>query len=299
MTSGGPGWELWRTFDAVMREGSLSAAARALGLTQPTAGRHMAELEAALEAGALFTRSARGLQPTEAAQALAPHARAMASAADTLVRTASAPADAVAGVVRISASEVVGAEVLPPILALLHQAHPGLVFELVLTNASSDLLQRDADVAVRMTRPRQQALVAKSLGEVGVGLYAHRDYLARLGPPASLEDLAGHALIGFDRDEAVLRSGYAELANLPPFALRTDNHLAQLAAVRAGFGIGLMQDALARRDPALTPVLRNLWAARLEAWVVMHEDMRATRRMRITFDALADGMTAHIRAGQL
>ena len=298
MASVGPGWELWRTFDAVMREGSLSAAASTLGLTQPTAGRHMAELEAALGAGALFTRSARGLQPTEAAQALAPHARAMAAAAGALVRTASAPADAVAGVVRISASEVVGAEVLPPILAALHRSHPLLVFELVLTNAASDLVERDADVAIRMTRPRQQALIARSVGWVGIGLYAHRDYLDQAGFPATLEDLADHAMVGFDRDEAVLRSDYAELTVLPAFALRTDNHLAQLAAVRSGFGIGVMQDALALRDPALTPVLHGLWTARLEAWVAMHEDLRATRRMRLTFDALADGMAAHVRAAK-
>src|SRR5690349_6370561 len=117
MELGEPGWELWRSFDAVMREGSLSGAARTLGVTQPTAGRHIAELEAGLGAGALFTRSARGLQPTETAHALAPHAQAMAAAAAALVRTASAPADAGAGVVRISASEVIGAEVLPSVLA--------------------------------------------------------------------------------------------------------------------------------------------------------------------------------------
>ena len=296
MASSEPAWELWRTFDAVMREGSLSAAARALGLTQPTAGRHIAELETALGAGTLFTRSARGLQPTDIAQGLAPQAQAMAATAAALVRKASAPTDTVAGVVRISASEVIGAEVLPHILADLRQEHPRLVFELVLTNASSDLLRRDADLAVRMTRPQQKALLARAVGRISLGLYAHRDYLARSPPLADVGDLAAHALIGFDRDAAALRSIQAILGELPTFALRSDNHLAQLAAVRAGFGIGVVQDAIARREPTLAPVLRHAFAAELDTWIVMHEDLRTTRHMRIVFDALVHGMTAHARA---
>jgi len=297
MAHGEPGWELWRSFDAVMREGSLSGAARILGITQPTAGRHIVELEAGLGAGALFTRSARGLQPTETAHALAPHAQAMAAAAAALVRTASAPADAGAGVVRISASEVIGAEVLPSVLAALRADHPLMVFELLLTDASSDLLRRDADLAVRMTPPRQQALLAKAVGRIRLGLYAHQDYLARSAPLETMEDLTRHALIGFDRDEASLRSIHAELAVLPDFALRTDNQLAQLASIRAGFGVGIVQDPIARRDPMLVPVLRDAFTAHLDVWIVMHEDLRTTRRMRIAFDALADGMAAHVQAG--
>lgn len=295
MTS--PGWELWRTFDAVMREGSLSSAARVLGLTQPTAGRHITELEATLRTGALFTRSARGLQPTEIARALAPHAEAMAAAAAALVRTASAPTDAAAGVVRISASEVIGAEVLPPILASLSSTHPGLTLELLLTNASSDLLRRDVDLAVRMTQPRQQALLAKSVGRVRLGFYAKRDYLARSAPIESAADLARHALIGFDRDEASLRSINAVWPDLPSFTLRTDNQLAQLAAVRAGFGIGVVQEPIASRHRELIHVLSDTFTAHLPIWVAMHEDLRSTHRMRIAFDALVEGLTAHVRAG--
>ncbi|SDA36394.1 DNA-binding transcriptional regulator, LysR family [Sphingomonas sp. NFR15] len=289
---------MWRTFDAVIREGSLSSAARALGLTQPTAGRHIAELEAQLSAGALFTRSARGLHATETARALAPHAAAMAAAAAALIRTASAPANAAAGVVRISASEVVGVEVLPPILATLHAAHPGLALELLLTNTTSDLLRRDADIAVRMTQPKQQALLAKSTGRIRLGFYAHRDYLARSAPIENAADLASHALIGFDRDAASLRAINAVWPDLPGFALRTDNQLAQVAAVRAGFGIGVVQDPIARRDPALFPVLRDTFIAHLPVWVVMHEDLRSTHRMRIVFDALVKGMTAHALASE-
>lgn len=297
MDKRGPGWELWRTFDAVMREGSLSSAARVLGLTQPTAGRHIAELEAGLSTGALFTRSARGLQPTETAWALAPHAATMAAAAAALVRTASAPADAAAGVVRISASEVIGAEVLPRILTSLHAAHPGLTLELLLTNAPTDLLRRDADLAIRMTEPKQQALRAKSVGRIRLGFYARDDYLARSSPIGSPADLARHAMIGFDRDAASLRSINAVWPDLPSFTLRTDNQLAQVAAVRAGFGIGVMQDPIASRDPALVPVLRDIFSAYLPVWIVMHEDLRSTHRMRIVFDALVEGMAAHVKAG--
>jgi DNA-binding transcriptional LysR family regulator len=297
MDLGGPGWELWRTFDAVMREGSLSAAARTLGLTQPTTGRHIAELEAALSTGALFTRSARGLQPTEVARALAPHAEAMAANYAALVRTASAPTDAAAGVVRISASEVIGAEVLPPILTKLNTAYPKLSLELLLTNAPSDLLRRDADIAIRMTQPKQQALLAKSVGRIRLGFYAHRDYLARSAAIETVADLANHAVIGFDRDAASLRALNAVWPGLPSFALRTDNHLAQVAAVRAGFGIGVLQDPIAGRDPGLVPILRDRFTAYLPVWIVMHEDLRSTHRMRIVFDALANGLEAHVKAG--
>jgi DNA-binding transcriptional LysR family regulator len=298
MATDNPAWDLWRTFEAVMREGSLSGAAKTLGLTQPTAGRHIAELESALGAGGLFTRSARGLQPTETARALAPHATAMASAAAALVRTASGPTDAAVGIVRISASDVVGAEVLPPILSALHIAHPGLTLELLLTNASSDLLQRDADIAIRMTQPKQQALLVKSVGQIRLGLYARRDYLARVAPIERTEDLAERAVIGFDRDAASLRSINAVWPNLPAFALRTDNQLAQMAAVRAGFGVGVMQDPIALRDPTLVPVLRTAFTAHLPVWIAMHEDLRATHRMRIVFDALVKGMAAYIDSGR-
>lgn len=290
-----PAWDLWRTFAAVMREGSLSSAARALNLTQPTAGRHIAELEASLGTGALFTRSARGLQPTEMAQALAPHAATMAATAAALARTASAPVNAAAGVVRLSASEVVGVEVLPPILRIVQEAHPALTVELVLTNSSSDLLRRDADIAVRMTQPKQQALLAKSVGRVSLGLYARRDYLARSKPIGEAADLAHHALIGFDRDAASLRALNAVWPNLPPFALRTDNQVAQVAAVRAGLGIGILQTPIAKRDPALLPILPYVFTAHLPVWIVMHEDLRSTHRMRIMFDALVNGMAAHVK----
>lgn len=141
-----------------------------------------------------------------------------------------------------------------------------------------------------MTQPKQQALLAKSSGRIGLGFYAHVDYLARSAPIASAADLANHALIGFDRDSASLRTINAAWPDLPSFRLRTDNQLAQIAAVRAGFGIGVVQDPIATRDAALRPVLRNTFIARMPVWLVMHEDLRSTHRMRIVFDALTEGL---------
>ena len=290
-----PGWELYRSFLAVLAEGSLSGAARELNLTQPTIGRHIEALEATLGV-ALFTRSPRGLDATDAAIELRPYAQAMAANAEALLRAASDGGREARGTVRITASEVVGAEVLPPILADLREAHPGLVIELVLSNRNEDLLNREADVAVRMVRPTQGALVARRIGEVPLGFHAHRRYLQRSGTPLSLGELAGHSLIGFDHETAVIRSlrerGIAVDRGI--FALRSDSDLAQLAAIRAGFGIGICQIGLGLRDPDLVHILPAALDLTLETFVVMHEDLRASRRCRVVFDALAVGLADYL-----
>lgn len=287
-------WELYRSFLGVLREGSLSGAARVLGMAQPTVGRHIAALEAALGL-ALFTRSPNGLLPTEAALALQPHARAMESTAAALERTAASYGDGVRGVVRVTASEVIGLEVLPPVLARLRGRHPELRIELLLSNEVQDLLQREADVAVRMARPSQEQLVARRVGAVELGLHASSGYLARYGTPASLDDLGGHALIGYDRPTPFVRAG---LKRWPQFArerlaLRTDSDTAQLALIRAGAGIGVCQVALARRAPQLVRVLPDAFSLPLETWVTMHEDLRDSPRCRVTFDALVEALAAH------
>ena len=167
-------WDLYRSFLGVLREGSLSGAARALGITQPTAGRHIAALEEVLGT-ALFTRSQAGLMPTEVAAGLRAYAEAMESTAAALERAATGHGEDVRGVVRISASEVIGVEVLPPILARLRERNPELKVELVVTNQVQDLLRREADIAVRMMRPRQEQLVARRVGQITLGLHAHND----------------------------------------------------------------------------------------------------------------------------
>lgn len=289
------GWELYRSFLGVLREGSLSGAARALGLTQPTVGRHVAALEAALRVP-LFTRSSSGLMPTDVALALRAHAEAMESTADALARAATSFGEDVRGVVRISASDVVGVEVLPPIVARLRQRHPALTIELALTNRVQDLLRREADIAVRMTRPGQTQLIARHIGGIELGLHAHRDYLARCGTPRDAGELVRHALIGHDRPTAFIRqiAGSFPGFDRGAFALRTDSDLAQLALIRCGAGIGACQAALAKRDPALVRVLPKAFAGRLDIWVTMHEDLRGSPRCRAAFDALAEGLDAYV-----
>ncbi len=193
---------------------------------------------------------------------------------------------------------MVGVEVLPPILARLHQAHPELAIELALSNRVQDLLRRDADIAVRMVRPVQEALLTRHLGDVELGLYAHPNYLGRRGTPREPEELAAHALIGFDTETAYIRRLIVERAVLRRrmFALRTDSDLAQLAAIRAGFGIGGCQVALARRQPVLVRVLPQAFCPRLEIWLTMHEDLRASARCRTVYDALAAGLSDHLAA---
>ncbi|HUO94027.1 MAG TPA: LysR family transcriptional regulator [Rhizomicrobium sp.] len=296
MAGAPPGWDLYRSFLAVLRQGSLSAAARALDLTQPTLGRHVQELEASL-GQTLFTRSQAGLLPTRAALQLQPHAEAMASAASALLRAASGALDEPEGSVRLTASEVVGVEVLPPILAAFRELHPKIVIELSLSNLNQDLLRRDADIAVRMARPTQSALLAKKIGTVPVGLFAHRRYIACHGMPSSIEDLArSHTIIGFDADAAAVRT--VRQTGLPItrdlFAFRSDSDHAQLAALRSGFGIGGCQKRVAARDSDLVPVLVDAFRYALEMWLVMHEDLRASRRVRLLYDHLAEQLSAYV-----
>lgn len=292
-----PGWELYRSFLAVMREGSLSGAARALDMTQPSLGRHMRELESTLGA-ALFARSPQGLVPTELARELLPHAQAMASASAALQRTASAGRGEVSGTVRLTASEVIATEVLPSILADFRERHPGIVIELAPSNQAADLLRRDADIAVRMLQPTQEALIARHVGRVELGMFAHKRYLESHGYPQTLAELSGHALIGFDTETPYIRRLRPE--GVPyareHFALRTDSDLAALAAIRAGFGIGIMQVNLAKRDAQLIRLFPLELSLALETWVVMHEDLRPSLRVRRLFDHLASGLESYTQA---
>jgi DNA-binding transcriptional LysR family regulator len=286
-------WELYRSFLGVLREGSLSAAARALGVAQPTVGRHIAELEAALGLP-LFTRSQLGLLPTEAARALRSHAEAMDSTAASFRRAAESHGDGVRGTVRLSASDVMGAEVLPTILAALRRRYPQLAIELVLTNRVQDLLRREADIAVRMTQPKQDVLMARRVADVVVGLHAHKDYLARHGTPKKPEDLAQHSLIGFDEETPFIRAASSRMPGWTrsSFGLRTDSDLAQLALIRAGCGIGACQVAIAKRDDSLIRVLPRHLEIKLETWITMHADLRGSARCKVTFDALVEALAA-------
>ncbi len=267
-----------------------------LGLTQPTVGRHIDALEDALGL-TLFTRSPRGLTATPAAVALAPHGEAMAAAAAALGRSASSEAALDRGVVRVTASEIAGCEVLPPIFAGFHARHPGVAVELAVTNRNEDLARGDADIAVRMVRPTQSGVVARRIGSARIGLYAHRDYCARFGAPRSFADLSHHCVIGFDRDSRSSRSAGAFASELKrsDFGFRCDSDVAQLAALRAAVGIGGCQEGIARRSKDLVPILPGAFQIALEVWLVMHRDLKSTRRVRLMFYWLAEGLSAYVK----
>jgi DNA-binding transcriptional LysR family regulator len=278
-----PDWSHYRALLAVLRTGSLSGAARELGLTQPTLGRQINELERHLGA-ALFIRS---------------HAEVMARAAEAMARAASGGADETRGVVRVTASDIVGVEVLPPLLASFRRCHPNVKIELDLSNDIEDVLHGAADIAVRMVAPTQEALVARKIGVVGIGLYGHRRYFDGAAAPSRPAEIKGHALIGFDRERPYLR---ALMKRLPitreDLTFRADNDLAQLAAIRAGLGIGFIQHAIARRDSDLIAVCPLEIGISLDMWLVLHEDLRASRRMRLMLEHLAAGLSAHVAAWQ-
>jgi DNA-binding transcriptional LysR family regulator len=293
MTRTQPGWELYRSFLAVVREQSLSGAGRALGLTQPTIGRHVGELEEALGV-ALFTRSPTGLRPTAAAAALVPFAESMESAADALVRAATGEAHEERGAVRITASEMVGGEVLPAILTSFREEHPQIDVELILSNRTQDLLRREADIAVRTVKPTQAALLTRKIGVLRITAHAHPSYLRAHGAPRTLEELSAHPLIGFDKVPSMSRLPEAPIAvTREIFAFRCDNDLGQYAALKAGFGIGFCQTAIGRRD-GLLPVLRDVIGFELGLWLVMHKDLKASRRVRLLFDHLARALAAYV-----
>ncbi|QBB72287.1 LysR family transcriptional regulator [Pseudolysobacter antarcticus] len=291
-----PSWEWYRTFLNVLDTGSLSAAGRAMGLTQPTVGRHIDSLEKAL-ALKLFTRSVDGFAPTDAALELKPYATGVASTAAALRRVASSHGSGVRGTVRITASEIIGVEVLPPILAALRGKHPELIIELVLSNKVDDLLHREADIAVRMLRPTQQALVAKRVGGIELGLFARKDYLRMHGTPAAMDALSYHAIIGFDNESLFVRKLQEKfpMFSRAALAFRANSDLAQLAAIRAGFGIGVCQSALAAKDKSLVRVLKSKFSLKMDTWIAMHEDLRESPRCAVTFAALAEGLSAYIQ----
>ncbi|MBY0573240.1 MAG: LysR family transcriptional regulator [Undibacterium sp.] len=299
ITNNPANWDHYRAALAVLEEGSLSAAARALGMTQPTIGRQIEALEQSLGV-TLFVRSQHGLSATESALALRPFAQNLKDTTAALERAIAAEAHEVRGTVRITASDVIGIEVLPAILAELKQAHPDLRIELVLSNKSQDLLSRDADIAVRMVAPKQDVLLSKRVGDISLGLYAHRSYLEKYGTPKDTDDLTSHSLIGFDTMLPYMRVLQEKFPFIQreKFSLRVDNNIAQLAAIRAGFGIGICQDLLAKRNPDLLHILPSAFRINFPTWIVMHEDLKQNQRYRTTFDFLGEGLRRYIGIDQ-
>lgn len=291
-------WSLLRSFLAVVEAGSLSGAAARLAMTQPTLGRHVRELESVLGV-ALFTRSVRGLDPTPAALGLVEDARAMGAAADALSLKAQGRSRQLAGTVRVTASVMVANLMLPPILAALRQAEPRIQVELVASDLAQSLLRRDADLAIRMFDPTQDALVARRLGEAPVGLFGTRSYLARRGRPAAVADLPGHDVIGLDRGDAMLRAyaAHGVPVTRDDFALRCDDPMTCWNLLLAGAGLGFAQTLLASRHPELEAVDVGLLLPPMPVWLVMHEEVRGNARIRRVADYLSSALGSVLRAG--
>jgi DNA-binding transcriptional LysR family regulator len=292
-------WALMRSFLAVMDAGSLQAAARALTMSQPTVGRHIAALERELGVP-LFERTGRGLVPTQAARSIVEPARGMASGADAVARALAGASGAVAGSVRVTASEVVATYLLPELLVALRAEEPGIEVEIVASNALSDLLRREADIAIRMVRPAQGSLVARRLGDVKVGAYASTDYLRRRGTPRTAEDLVGHDLIGLDRDDTIVRGFRAAGRTIERrrFALRTDDHVVAWRLLCAGGGIGFAAGYLAAREPRVQQVVPDLAIPPLPMWLAVHREIRSAPRIRRVYDFLASTLPAAVRGSR-
>ncbi|MFW7268178.1 LysR family transcriptional regulator [Gluconacetobacter sp. Hr-1-5] len=284
-------WHLWRSFAAACRAGSLSGAARALGTTQPTVSRQIAQLEAMI-GQTLFTRSKSGLVPTAHASALMPIAASMIDQAHTLERLAKSASAAETTTLTITASQITGTMVLPSILAAFLDDHPTTRIALSLTDAVENILERKADVAVRHTEPTQQELWGRKIGTVPIKLYAHRDYVQRHGIPHDLTELSRHRLI----------ASSAHLRRLPELtalgqrpALDCSDDVGLLAALRAGVGIGYCQMPIARDNPDLVPVLPDYIPATLPFWIVTHHDLRNVLNVRDVMRHMGEGLNAYCR----
>ncbi len=284
-------WRLVRSFLAALDQGSLLGAARVLSASQPTIGRHIAELEAQLGVS-LFERTGRGLLPTATALQLAESARAMDNAANELARNVSGLEPGISGTVRITASQPVACFLLPSILAQMRLALPDIQVELVASNAVSNLLRREADIALRMVQPDQASLVVKRIAKVTLGTYAHRDYLRRRGTPKQPQDLLNHELVGSDRDEAILKgmAGFGLPVTREAFAFRCDDLIAYWEAVRAGLGIGFIADYLAATDKDVVAVLPMIKVPPLPIWLTVHREIRTSRRIRAVYDFLSQAV---------
>jgi DNA-binding transcriptional LysR family regulator len=279
-------WESARVFLAVARAGSMLAGAKLLRLSQPSVTRVIQGLEEA--AGQrLFVRHARGIRLTQLGESL----RVLAERAEVELANFQRVAQAlpqVEGVLRIATTEFIGVEVLAPRLHELREAYPRLRFELVLQNSASDLLRGDADIAVRLFRPREGALVTKLVTRLELGFYAAERYIERRGAPHTLDDIGGHDLIGYD-PRGPMASSVTQLdARLAPsaFALGTDCLSAHVALARHGFGIAGMQVGFAQRYAELRRVLLGVALPEVEVWLVTHEDLRASGRVRAGVDWL-------------
>lgn len=287
-------WESQRVFLAVLRSGSLSGAARLLGIAQATARRRLENLESGLGVN-LFTRTPTGLTPTASARGLIHHVESMAIAAEAFNRMASGETEVSRGTVRLTSSDFLGVEVLPGLIREFHYQHPGLKLEMSISDSLEDISRQEADIAVRLLRPSDAGIVARRTGALRIGIYASVECLERYGEPASIEALRRAPLIGPDRRSADLR----RLVDVglctadQSFTIATDNHLAQLAALKAGLGFGLCPATVAATH-GLIQVLPERFGFEVDVWIAMHNDLRKVGRIARTFESLGEALTRYL-----
>lgn len=280
-------WNRARAFLVTAEEGSLSAAARALGMAQPTLGRQVSALEEELGL-ALFERTGRGLELTPSGLELIDHVRAMGQAATRVSLAASGQSQEIAGRVSITASEIYAAFLLPPAIAELRDTAPGLEIEIVASNAVTDLRRREADIAIRNTEPKDPALIGQRIGFDTGWFYAAESYVARHGTPAGLDDLGGHSFIAMDSPDAMI----AALAHFDitlsrdMLAIRSDNHLVHWELARQGVAIGIGPDFLGAASPGMQRLLPGHGPIRYPVWLVAHREVKSSRRIRLVWDIL-------------
>ncbi len=289
-------WNQLKAFLETAETGSLSAAARKLGLTQPTLSRQVAAIEKHLGV-TLFERVGKAMVITSTGLALLDHVRLMGAAADDVRVAATGQSQSVDGVVCISASEGVAAYLLPPVISRLRQQAPGIVIEVVSSDALSDLRRREADIAVRHVRPDQPDLIGRLIREATASFYASTTWVHQNGHPRTAEEAARHAFIGSDRSGRYLE--YLRQHGLPlgpsNFVCYAENTMMNWALVRQGLGIGPMMDEIACAMPDVVRVLDDVPPVRFPFWLVTHRELRTARRIRLVFDMLADALGAGVQ----
>jgi len=281
-------WSLLQAFTAVAETGSLSAAARKLGQSQPTLGRQVAKAEATLGT-ALFTRQPRGLALNQSGEALYPIALEMQDAARRLTLIAAGQSQSLKGTVRITASKVFAHYTLPPILADIRAAEPEIQLELAPNDSTENLLFREADIAIRMYRPTQEDVIARKLGEVKTGLFAHKSYLAKRGTPQGFDDIAAHDMVGLDRNPLIIDAmrAFGIPRTREDFPVRCDDQATYWELTKAGCGIGATQLRLGLQAEGMVHILPDLPLEPLPVWLVAAKALRQTPRIRRVYDLLA------------
>jgi DNA-binding transcriptional LysR family regulator len=286
-------WNQLKAFLQTAQTGSLSAAARKLGLSQPTLSRKVAAIEQQMGV-TLFERVGKAMVLTPTGLDLLEHARAMGSAAEALGMAASGRSQAVGGVVSVSATDAVATYLLPPIVQRLRAQEPGIVVEVIASNAISDLLRREADIAIRHVQPGQPDLIARLVREAQAHFYASEEWVRTHGHPRNGEDAAQLPFVGSDRNGQYL--GYLRQHGLnvteENFSCYSDHTVAHWALVRQGMGIGAMVDQIARDTPGIVRVLDDVPPVRFPIWLVTHRELRTSRRIRVVFEALAEGLSS-------